>query len=76
MRLIWKKYDSEFSFVLTVVGLGYLAGGLCMFALLSTALRKHPISWLLAGIPLSVGVVGGAVILVREYQLWKARSGR
>ena len=71
MRLIWKKYDTKFDPVVTVVGLGSLIGGAYGLALLSHALR-HPLVWIIAAIPLLVGVMG-VITLVREYQLWKAR---
>ena len=74
MRLIWKKYDSQFDPILTLVGLGFLGGGAYGVALIGRALR-HGIVWLLAGIPLAMGVAG-FVILLREYQLWKIRSSR
>ena len=72
MRLIWKKYDSEFNPVVTLVGLGSLLGGVYGVALLSHALR-HPLVWIVAAIPVLTGVIG-IVTLVREYQLWKMRS--
>lgn len=71
MRLIWKKYDSKFDPVVTLVGLGLLFGGVYGVALLSHALR-HPLVWIVAAIPLLAAVMG-VVTLVREYQLWKAR---
>ena len=74
MRLIWKKYDSEFDPIVTLVGLGFLSAGAYGVALLGRALR-NPLVWILAGIPLAMGVAG-FVILVREYQLWKVRSSR
>jgi hypothetical protein len=71
MRLIWKKYDSEFNPVVTLVGLCFLVGGVYGFALLSDALR-HPLTWVLAAIPFLFAVMGVATLL-REYQLWKMR---
>jgi hypothetical protein len=71
MRLIWKKYDSEFNPVVTLVGLGFLLGGVYGVALLSHALRQ-PLVWIVPAIPVLTGVMG-AVTLVREYQLWKMR---
>ena len=71
MRLIWKKYDTEFDPVVTLVGLVFLVGGVYGVALLSHALR-HPLVWLVAALPLLTAVMG-AVTLVREYQLWKMR---
>jgi hypothetical protein len=72
MRLIWKEFDSEFDPILTIVGLGFLSVGVFGVALLRHALR-HPIVLVVASLPLLVGAMG-AVILVREYQLWKMRS--
>jgi len=71
MRLIWKKYDSEFDPVVTLVGLVFLFGGVYGVALLSHALR-HPLVRLVAALPLLTAVMG-FVTLVREYQLWKMR---
>ncbi len=71
MRLIWKRYDSEFNPVITLVGLGFLVGGVYGFALLSDALR-HPLTWVLAAVSLLFAVIG-ILTLLREYQLWKMR---
>ena len=71
MRLIWKKHDTKFDPVVTLVGLGFLVGGAYGLALARHALR-HPLVWIVAAIPLLAGVMG-VLILVREYQLWKAR---
>lgn len=70
MRLIWKKYDSEFNPIVTVVGFGALVGGIWGLDLLRHALRE-PLVWVLAAIPL-LAIIIGVVTLVREYQLWKA----
>jgi hypothetical protein len=59
MRLIWKKYDSEFNPVVTLVGLGFLVAGVYGFALLSDALR-HALTWVLAVIPFLFAVMGVA----------------
>jgi hypothetical protein len=71
MRLIWKKYDSAFDPVVTLVGLGFFVGGVYVVALLGHALRD-PIVWVLAAIPFLTAVMG-FITLVREYQLWKKR---
>jgi hypothetical protein len=71
MRLIWRKYDSKFDFVMTLVGLEFFLGGVYGIALLSRSLR-HPLVWIVAAIPLSFAVMG-LLILVREYQLWQER---
>ena len=71
MRLIWKKYDSKFDPIVTLVGVGFLVGGVYGLALLGHALRK-PIVWVLAAIPLVCAAMG-VVTLVREYRLWKMR---
>jgi hypothetical protein len=69
MRLIWKKYDSDPT--VTVVGAGFLVGGIYGLAQIIHALT-NPVVWAFAAIPLIVILVG-AVTLLREYQLWKAR---
>ena len=72
VRLIWRKYDSEFDSIVTVVGAGCLACGAYMFlSLLKYALRITLV-WILAAIPL-VMAVAGLLIRAREYQLWKMR---
>jgi hypothetical protein len=70
MRLIWKKYDSAFDPVLTVVGVGFLFAGAYGMALLRHALR-HPIV-LVAVLPILAAVMG-ALIVVREIQLFRQR---
>jgi len=54
MRLIWKKYDTKFDPVVTLVGLGLLVVGAYGIALLRHALR-HPIVWFIAVLPLLAG---------------------
>jgi hypothetical protein len=71
MRLIWKKYDSEFNASVTVIGAGFLVGGIYGLAHIIHALA-NPVVWVFAAIPLIV-ILLGAVTLLREYQLWKAR---
>ena len=71
MRLIWKKFDSGFDPVLTVVGIGFTVAGLYGIALLHHALH-HPILLIVAAIPLLLGVMGG-LIVVREIQLFKTQ---
>jgi len=68
MRLLLKKWDSEFNPVVALVGLGWLVGGVYGLCLLRHAFR-HPIVLVLAAIPAVCGLMGG-VVLVREYQLW------
>ena len=70
MRLIWKKYDSKFDPIVTVVGFGFLVGGAYGLGLVRHALR-HPFVWVVSAIPLLMAIMGVAT-LVREYQLWKA----
>ncbi len=72
MRLIWKKYDSQFDAIVTLVGVGFLTGGVYGLTLFGRALR-NPVVWVLAAIPLVMAVMG-VVTLVREYQLWKMRQ--
>jgi hypothetical protein len=50
MRLIWKKFDSAFNPVLTLVGVGFALGGLYGLALLRHAFQ-HPIVLIVAAIP-------------------------
>ena len=71
MRLIWKKYDSKFDPIVTLVGAGFFVAGVYGLALIGHALR-NPVAWVLAAIPLVCAVMG-VVTLVREYQLWKMR---
>lgn len=71
MRLIWKKYDSKFDPIVTLVGLGFVVGGIYGIAILSPALRR-PISWVIATLPFLAAVMG-ILTLVREYQLWKQK---
>jgi predicted cation transporter len=71
MRLIWKKFDSTFDPVLTLVGIGFALGGLYGIALLRHALR-HPIVLIVAVIPALLGVMG-VLIVVREVQLFRDR---
>jgi hypothetical protein len=71
MRLIWKKYDSAFDPVLTVVGVVFLFVGAYGMALFRHALR-HPIVLLVAVLPALFAVMG-ALIVVREIQLFRQR---
>jgi hypothetical protein len=71
MRLIWKSHDSEFNPVLTVVGVGFLLSGAYGVALLRHSFA-HPIVLLVAVIP-TLGAVVGALIVVREVQLFRQR---
>lgn len=71
MRLIWKKYDSKFDPIVTLVGLGFVGGGIYGIAILSPALRR-PLSWVIATLPFLAAVMG-ILTLAREYQLWKQR---
>ena len=71
MRLIWKRYDSEFDPIVTAVGLTLLFVGGYMFVLLVRFLR-NPVIWVLAAVPLLASTMG-AITVIREYQLWKQR---
>jgi phosphate/sulfate permease len=72
MRLIWKKFDSKFDPVVTVVGIGLALGGLYGIALLRHAFQ-HPIVLILAAIPALAGVMG-ILVVVREFQLFRDRD--
>jgi len=71
MRLIWKKYDSEFNPIVMLVGAGFLVGGVFVLAQIAHALA-NPVVWVFAAVPLIAALIGG-ITLVRQYQLWKAR---
>jgi len=71
MRLIWKKYDTKFNFVMTGVGVGFFIGGVYGVVELTDVLR-HPLAWLLAAIPFLFAIMG-LVTILRQYQLWKIR---
>jgi len=71
MRLIFKKWDSVFNPVVTVVGVFFLGGGLYGMALFRHVLQ-HPIVLVVAALPTLVAAIG-ALILVREIQLFRAR---
>ena len=71
MRLIWKKYDSEFNPIVMVVGAACLVGGVYGLTLIAHAISK-PIVWVFAAVPLIAALIG-VITLVRQYQLWKSR---
>ena len=71
MRLIWKKYDSEFNPIVMAVGVACLVSGISGLALIARALA-NPVVWAFAAIPL-IAVLIGVITLVREYHLWKVR---
>ncbi len=71
MRLIWKKFDSAFDPVVTIVGMGFVLGGVYGMALLRHALQ-HPIVLLVAVIPCLLTVMG-VLIVAREVQLFRER---
>jgi hypothetical protein len=71
MRLIWKKVDSVFDPVVTIIGVGFVFGGVYGMALLRHALR-HPIILVVAAIPTLLAVMG-VLIVVREAQLFRER---
>ncbi len=65
MRLIWKKSDSTFDPVMTLVGVGFALGGIYGLAFLR---HVHPIILIVAAIPALLAVMG-VLIVVREVQL-------
>jgi hypothetical protein len=69
MRLIFKKWDSAFDPVVTIVGVGFVFVGAYCMALLRHALQ-HPVVLVVAAIPTLVAVIG-VVIVVREVQLFR-----
>jgi predicted cation transporter len=71
MRLIWKKFDSTFDPVLTLVVVGCALAGLYGLALLRHAFQ-HPIVLIVAAIPALFSVMG-VLIIVREVQLFRGR---
>ncbi len=71
MRLIWKKFDSAFDPVVTIVGVGFVVGGAYGMALLRHALQ-HPIVLVVAAIPTLLAVMG-VLIVFREVQLFRER---
>jgi hypothetical protein len=74
MRLIWRKYDSAFDPVLTLVGVGFAVGGLYGLALLRHALQ-HSILLIVAALP-ALRAVMGVLIVVREVQLFRGHNCR
>ena len=69
MRLIWKKYESKFDPVVTLVGLVFLFGGVYGVALLSHVLR-HPLVWIVATLPL---LTAGELRV--QQRLWQCSRG-
>jgi uncharacterized membrane protein (Fun14 family) len=72
MRLIWKKYDSAFDPIVTLLGLGFFLGGGYGFVLLTPSVVRYPVVGVLAAVPLLFASIG-VITLVREYGLWKQR---
>lgn len=71
MKLIFKEWDSSFNPVAAAVGAGFLAGGVYGMAVFRHALQ-HPIVLIVAAIPTLLAVMG-ALILIREVQLFRRR---
>ena len=71
MRLIFKKYDSEFNPVVAGVGVLALVGGIYGMALCRDVI-EHPIALPIALLPALAAVIGGLIVF-REIQLFKAR---
>jgi hypothetical protein len=65
MRLIWKKWD-EYNSVHVMVGVGFMAGGGYMLAIMGVS--GPLILWLLRAIPLIFAAMG-LLILIRQFQL-------
>ena len=72
MRLIWKKYDSEFDPVVTLIGVGFTLGGLYGLGLLRHVIQ-HPTVLIVAALPALMAIMG-LLILVREVQLFRSRN--
>ena len=71
MRLIFKNWNSAFNPVVTAVGMLFLFGGLYGMVPFRHILQ-HPIMLVLAAVPTLLAAIG-ALILVREIQLFRAR---
>jgi len=71
MRLIFKNWDSAFNPVVTALGALFLAGGLYGMMPFRHILQ-HPIVLVLAAVPTLAAVIG-ALIIVREIQLFRSR---
>jgi hypothetical protein len=71
MRLIFKKWDSAFDPIVTVVGVLFVFVGGYGMQLLRHCLQ-HPILLVVAAIPTLVAAMG-ILIVVREVQLFRER---
>jgi len=71
MRLIFKKYDSKFDPVVTVVGVVFVLGGIYGMALLRHAFR-YLIVLIVAALT-TLAAVMGVLIVIREVQLFRER---
>ncbi len=70
MRLFWKAYDERFDPILVLVGLFFVLGG--GWVLIRTGVSGPLILWVFRGIP-AIIITIGAILLLREFQLWKNR---
>ncbi len=75
MRLIWKKYDGTFDPIVAGVGVGFLLGGLYGVSLLVSTVLRHTIAIIVVAIP-AVMAVAGALIIVREVQLYRPQRNK
>ena len=71
MRLIFKNWDSAFNPVVMAVGVLFLAGGLHGMVPFRHVLQ-HPLVLVLGAVPTLAAAIG-ALIVVREIQLFRAR---
>jgi hypothetical protein len=71
MRLLWKKYDSEYAPLLLLHGVFYVIGGSYMLFLIGFNL-EWPI-WVVRCIPLTF-IAMGVTIIVRQMQLRSIRT--
>jgi hypothetical protein len=70
MRLLWKKYDSNYDPIIAINGLLFFLGGIYMLVLIGR--NTEWTIWVLRCIPIII-IAMGATILVRQFQLRSKR---